>query len=78
MWNWMGTGTRTYDATARLLERLASALIGFWMGITAARYFGPSGRLYGGLFALMLATMLFWVADNRAKNQSELPSLRTK
>ena len=77
MWNWMGTGTRTYDATGRLLQRLASALIGFSMGISAARYFGPLGRLYG-VFALMLATMLFWVADNRAKNQSELPSLRTK
>jgi hypothetical protein len=77
MWNWMGTGTRSYDATARLLQRLASAFIGFSIGLSAARYFGPSGRLCG-LFALMIATMLFWVADNRAKNQSELPSLRTK
>jgi hypothetical protein len=77
MWKVMGTGTRTYDATSRLLQRLASALIGFWMGISAARHFGSSGRLYG-LFALMAATMLFWVADSRAKNQPELPSLRTK
>jgi hypothetical protein len=76
MWNWMGTGTRTYDATARLFQRLASALIGFSMGISAAHYFGPSSRLYG-LFALLGATMLFWVADSRAKKR-EFPSLRTR
>lgn len=58
-------------------KHLASALIGLWMGISAARYFGASGRLFG-LFALMLATMLFWVADKRAKSQSELPSPSAK